>query len=366
MLLASLLFPKTELVLKSTESSLMKKVRILSIDGGGIRGILPGIILHRLEEKLIEKTGDKSLRLADMFDFLAGTSTGGILSLAYLIPDSKGRPKYTTLDAVNLYLDRGDEIFDLNIKQKLRSAFGVVDEKYDVSELEEALEDNFGVTMLSDLLKPCIISSYDIRNGKPHFFKQHKSSDSIYNFKVKDIARATSAAPTYFEVARVKNEIGTPYPCIDGGVFVNNPALVAYSEVRSMKFDGTKNEYPKAEDMMIVSIGTGSKSKSFEYKKAKDWGAVGWIKPLIDIMMTGSAQTVHHHLTQIYSTLTQDQGKDDYHRLEPNLISADADMDNASIENMQRLKEDALSYISSSKVDAELNTIVDKLILNAK
>ena len=338
----------------------MKKIRILSIDGGGIRGILPGIVLNQIEEKLQKKTNDPNLRLADMFDFMAGTSTGGILTLAYLTPNENNRPKLKATEAVNLYLDRGDEIFDVNLWQKIKSGKGITDEKYDASELEEALDDTFGDIMLSNLLKPCIISSYDIRNGKPHFFKQHKAQNNISDFKVKDVARATSAAPTYFETARIKNKLGTPYPLIDGGVFVNNPALVAYSEVRTMNLLDT-DHFPTAKDMMIVSIGTGSVSKNYEFKKAKDWGAVGWIKPIIEIMMSGNSQTVHYHLTQIFDTLNT-KNKKDYHRLQPKILTADPEMDNASVENLIKLKEDGLSYVSDLDVDKELDDIVMKLI----
>lgn len=149
----------------------MKKIRILSIDGGGIRGILPGIVLTQIEKKLQKKTGDSNIRLSDMFDFMAGTSTGGILSLAYLTPNEDNRPKLSAQDAVNIYLDRRDKIFDVSAWQKIKSGKGILDEKYNASELEEALEDTFGDLKLSNLLKPCIITSYDIRNGKPHFFK---------------------------------------------------------------------------------------------------------------------------------------------------------------------------------------------------
>lgn len=347
-------------VIKHKISYKMKKVRILSIDGGGIRGILPGIVLNQIEKKLQKKTKDPNIRLADMFDFMAGTSTGGILTLAYLTPNEDNRPKLSAQDAVNIYLERGDEIFDANLWQKIKSGEGIIDEKYSASKLEKALDDTFGDIKLSNLLKPCIITSYDIRNGKPHFFKQHKAKNDIHNFKVKDVARATSAAPTYFETALVKNDLGTPYPLIDGGVFVNNPALVAYSEARTMEFSGI-DHFPTAKDMMIVSIGTGSVSKNYEYEKAKDWGAIGWIKPIIEIMMSGNSQTVHYHLTQIFDTLGLDNEKD-YHRLEPKILTADSEMDNASVENLRKLKEDALSYISNSDVDKELDDIVEKLI----
>lgn len=343
-----------------------RKVRILSIDGGGIRGILPGLVVAQLEKKLQDKTGDPDLRISDMFDFMAGTSTGGILSLAYLVPNESNRPKLTANQAVDIYLERGDEIFDVSLWQKISSGFGILDEKYDASELEEALNDTFGETEFKDLLKPCIISSYDIRRGKPHFFKQHRAENSISNYKVKDIARSTSAAPTYFEAARIKNELGSPYPLIDGGVFVNNPALVAYSEVRNMEFDYITKEdgspaNPTAKDMMIVSIGTGSQSKSYAYKEAKDWGAAQWIKPIIEIMMSGNSTTVDYHLNKIYETLHEDH-QTDYYRLEPKVVTADSQMDNASVENMLHLKEDALSYLSQKIIDDKLNEIVDKLI----
>ena len=337
----------------------MKKVRILSIDGGGIKGILPGVVLDCLEIKLQQKSGNKDLRLSDIFDFFAGTSTGGILSIALLIPDENGRPKFTAMDALNIYLDRGDEIFDVNLGRRLRSLGGTTDEKYSAKELEKALADKFGDLWFSELLKPCIISAYDIQHGTPFFFKQHRASKNIFNFKVRDIARATSAAPTYFEPARIRNELGSPYPLIDGGVFVNNPALAAYSEVRTMSFGDIIN--PGVEQMMIVSLGCGMRPKTYEYEKAKDWGAIGWVKPIIEIMMSGNAQTVDYHLQRMYETI-QERADRDYYRLNPEIKTADPAMDNASPENMQRLKEDALNYISDGRVDDELNRIAERLL----
>lgn len=114
---------------KKTKTSPQKLVRILSIDGGGIRGILPGQILVRLEELLQEH--DPQARLADYFDFMAGTSTGGILACLYLFPDSEhpGRPLFSAKDAVDLYLERGDDIFDISLWRKIRSDAGTLDEK---------------------------------------------------------------------------------------------------------------------------------------------------------------------------------------------------------------------------------------------
>ena len=181
--------------------SKQKLTRILSIDGGGIRGIIPGQILVALEEKLRKKVKDPDARIADYFDLIAGTSTGGILACAHLCPDPKkpSRPKFDAQQVVGLYLERGDEIFSIPTFHKLKTLNGTSDEKYPSAELEDALNDYFGETKLSQLLKPCLITSYDIKRRQGHFFTQR---DAIRNpgwdYYIKDVSRATSAAPTFF------------------------------------------------------------------------------------------------------------------------------------------------------------------------
>ena len=174
-----------------------KLTRILSIDGGGIRGIIPGQILIALEEKLQVMDNNPDARISEYFDLFAGTSTGGILTCIYLCPSEKNKKKarYTAREAVNLYMERGDEIFDISFFQKLKSVGGVADEKYDEKELEEALDDYIGDLQVKDLLKPSLISAYDIKNRKAHFFKSHRAkSDPGYNFPLREAARATSRA----------------------------------------------------------------------------------------------------------------------------------------------------------------------------
>jgi patatin-like phospholipase/acyl hydrolase len=338
-----------------------KLTRILSIDGGGIRGILPGQILVALEKKLQKLDNNKNARIADYFDLIAGTSTGGILTCMYLSPseDDPGRPKFTAERAVELYLDRGDLIFDISFWQRIRSGGGITDEKYSEKELEDALEDYLGDLMLSDLLKPCLVTSYDIKNRKGHFFRSHRArKDDAYNFLVREAARATSAAPTYFEVARAKGQDKMMYPLIDGGVFVNNPALCAYSEARTWTFDSFRDK-PKAANMMILSLGTGGKDKKFEYKKAKDWGAVQWIVPIIDIMMSGVADTVDYQLKQIYDAVEK---KEQYLRIEPQLFTADSEMDNASAKNLDALKADGEQ--NAKLFDKKLEKFAEMLVAN--
>lgn len=306
--------------------------KILSIDGGGIRGIIPGQLLVEMEKAF-------GIEVWDHFDMIAGTSTGGILTCAYLCPSAEDpkKPKFTSEEVVGLYFERGDEIFDIPIFHKIKTLGGIIDEKYPEDGIEDALQDYFGDVWLKDLLKPCIVTAYDIHRRKGHFFGQHKAKKAKgYNFRVKDAARATSAAPTYFECAQVISEAGDKFPLIDGGVFVNNPSLTAYAEGRTT-FKVENGEEATAKDMKILSIGTGYTRKRYNYSKAKNYGMAEWVQPIIDIMMSGSAEVSHYQLDKVYGTI---DNPNQYLRIDGDLkpTSVDPEMDNASHENMERLK----------------------------
>lgn len=335
-------------------------IRILSIDGGGIRGILPGQMLVALEAKLRAKSGNDKARVADYFDLVAGTSTGGILTCALLAPDviDPSRAKMTAQEAVDLYLKQGATIFKKTARKKFTSVFGLADEIYDEKNIESVLNSVFGDSMLSGLLKPCLITSYDIFRRQAHFFTKHDAQvNPAYDYKVTDVCRSTSAAPTYFEVSKTVSKTGVEYPLIDGGVFVNNPALCAYAEARTLFNGENGKEKCTATDMFILSMGTGSQKKPYEYKKAKDWGKVEWISPLIDIMMSGVSETVDYQLRQLFDAAGCPQ---QYIRLSPTLGDADTAMDDASEENLHSLKVAGIE--SGEKFAGELDRAVDILL----
>ncbi|MDW7692475.1 CBASS cGAMP-activated phospholipase [Flammeovirgaceae bacterium SG7u.111] len=323
-----------------------KYFRILSIDGGGIRGVLPGQVLCHVEKYLQTITQDKSARLSDFFDMVAGTSTGGILACAFLLPDSSSRPKFRSNEVVDLYLNRGEAIFDRPFFKKLRTLGGITDEKYPEKGLEKALEEYFGETKISQLLKPCVIPSYDVTRRKATFFRQHsaKKKGDCADFLVKDITRATSAAPTYFECANIKSLEGDEYAMIDGGIFANNPGLCAYADAR--RFYGKT-----ASEMVIFSLGTGEKKKSYPYDKVKNWGLVQWPAPLIDIMMSSVAETVDFQLKQIYEAVEQPS---QYLRVNETLPEwVNEEMDDANEENMRALQQFGDQVFAKHKVAIE-------------
>ncbi|MGY6523236.1 MAG: patatin-like phospholipase family protein [Mongoliitalea sp.] len=338
----------------------MKKVAILSIDGGGIRGILPGTILSKIEQKIQERTQNSQARLLDYIDFVAGTSTGGILACGMLIPDisNPGRPMYTMEQVVKLYLDNGEQIFNKPIGHKIRTLFGVREEKYPNANLLKALKEYFKDYYLSDLLRPCLFTAYDIETRSAKFFKYGKACDhESFDFLVRDVAQATAAAPTYFEAAQILSRKGVAHALIDGGVFANNPAMCAYAEARKCDFGDIHR--PSSKDMLMLSVGTGSVKESIPFERAKRFGLVQWIRPLIDIMMSGNSETVSHQLEWLFDAGNNPEG---YIRIEPELHKAKPAMDDASKENMKALEEAGEFYVTEN---AEfVDSIVSKLIEN--
>ena len=335
-------------------------LRILSIDGGGIRGILPGQIMVALEQKLQTKSGNPDARIADYFDLVAGTSTGGILTCLYLCPDeaNSSRPRFSASEAVDLYLKYGGEIFKYDLARKLETMDGVREEKYPSAPIEKILQTYFKDLKLSQLLKPCLITSYNISARSTHFFTQHDAKqDPAYDYLLWEAARSTSAAPTYFEPMLAHSLTGMAYPLVDGGVFANNPAMCAYAEAR-MQFkreDSSKNV--TAMDMFMVSVGTGSTKKSYPYEKAKKWGELGWIEPIIDILMSGASDTIDFQLKQIFDAI---DSTENYIRISPEIGAASSEMDDASPKNLQALK--AAGTASAQKYDAELERIAGFLV----
>lgn len=315
-------------------------VRILSIDGGGIRGIIPAMVLKALL---------KGRNAQDVFHVIAGTSTGGIIACGL----AKPRPM-TLAEIIDLYVEHGGEIFN-------PVSFGLDVPKYSPDALIYYLGEEFQRTHLSDINAggggaELLVPSYAIglpvekppgNSCAPMFFRSWQArglqledgaTAAEYDFRLSAIARATSAAPTYFPPQALLNKAGEEFTMIDGGVFANNPTMCAIVEAHKLY---------NSQNFLVVSIGTGSEPTRIDANGAASWGKLQWLLPIMTIFMDGNSQTTCVEAGQLLA--------ENHWRFEISLASptpegeqVDAAMDNASAANIM-----ALQHKANQLIDAE-------------
>jgi len=291
-----------------------KVVRILSISGGGIRGLIPASFLAKMEE-------ESGTAIWKMFDLIAGTSTGGILAciLASESPMSAS-------EAMSFYLTDGPKIFYRSFLRKLTSLWGSRSPKYSNKELLKALKKHMthralGEMMLVNTKTELLVPSYDLSRESPYFFKTSKARKGpAEDFRLWEVAAATSSAPTYFPPFQQ-----SPDRCfIDGGVFANNPVMCAFAEAYRL--------WPGAESYVVISVGTGS-SVSFNIKKLKRRGLLTWALPLLDAIFDGSEDTAAYQV----SRMVDSTGSSHFLNLMPKISKDNAALDNTSDNNLRQL-----------------------------
>jgi hypothetical protein len=315
----------------------MKIARILSIDGGGIRGLIPASLLSNFEKSL-------GMSISKCFHMVAGTSTGGIIACGLTQPKNS----LSAAKVVDFYKTHGQSIFE----SKYGIAAGAVGSIYEAAPLEKAISEVLNGTISEVVANDLLVTAYDIETRAPHIFKSWKGQESkADNYKIKDVARATSAAPTYFPPARIFNQSNKAFSLVDGGVYANNPAMCAYVAARRL--------YPTADQYLIVSIGTGKLRNPFPYDDAKDWGFVGWAQPLLSMMFDGVSDTIDYELSQLGPEVASFRFQADLAR-----IKASEAMDNVTDENLAALISagDDIWKTDSDKINAVISILRQPLI----
>src|SRR5919107_5615039 len=143
-------------------------MKVLCIDGGGIRGLIPALVLAEIERR----TGR---RVVTMVDLVAGTSTGGILACALTRQGDDGAPRYGAAELADLYVQEGPKIFDRSLVKKIRSLGGLIDERYDADGLDATLAQYLGDDPLSGALRDVLITAYDIERRAAFFFRSARA-----------------------------------------------------------------------------------------------------------------------------------------------------------------------------------------------
>lgn len=306
----------------------MRPLRVLSIDGGGIRGLVPARVLARLEAL----TGQPVRRL---FDLIAGTSTGGILALALTRPDALPARALATL-----YRTHGPTVFAAPPGRWLGTAGGLLGPTYAVEGLEALLAAFLGEVRLADAETHVLVPAYDITRHRPVLFRSWGSEAG--RLAMREVARATSAAPTYFPPASLETE-GMALHLIDGGVFANNPALCALAEAGRLA---------PGRAVLMLSLGTGETPLRRMGADAGGWGKVGWMRPLLDAMFDGMSDSIDHQAQQFLGG--------NHLRLQPRLHSPDLAMDSAGPEALAALERIAAALLRQE--ERRLRRFAERLV----
>ena len=307
--------------------------RILSIDGGGIRGIVPAVVLEK-----IERVAGRPI--SSLFDLIAGTSTGGILALGLAKPKGDGLPEYSAADLVGLYESEGGRIFHRSLMHRILALGGLSGAKYPTTGLEGVLDEYFGETMLSEALTGLVVPSYDIEKRLPIYFTSYFAKERPgFDHKMRLVAQSTASAPTYFQPLRLETASSAGHlSVIDGGVFANNPTLTAFAEA-------TGTHRARIDDLVIVSLGTGQGAQPISLKRATNWGLVGWAGRILDVVLDSVSESVHH---EIYYLLRGTRSQEHYYRLQPQLAKRERRLDNATRQNIGKLKQVAGGFVNEN------------------
>jgi uncharacterized protein len=284
-------------------------VKVLAIDGGGIRGLIPALVLEEIEHR----TGRSA---ADMFDLVAGTSTGALIACALTRPEPM-----PAAEIAEIYEQEGPEIFDRSSLQVITSLGGLLDERYDARALVTSLLRHLGDTRLADATTGILLTTYDLESRAALVLGNDDDITMV------DAAHASAAAPTYFEPLPVGART-----LIDGGVFATNPAMLAYSRTRG----GVE---------VLASLGTGEHTRPLHFDEVKDWGQLAWARPILDVVFDGSADAVDDQLSRLLD--------DRYIRLQTRLDEASDDLDDASPENLAALRREGEQLIAERTDDID-------------
>ncbi|WMV17157.1 hypothetical protein MTR67_010542 [Solanum verrucosum] len=299
-----------------------KLITILTIDGGGIRGIIPGVILAYLESQLQELDGENA-RIADYFDVIAGTSTGGLVTAMLAAPNKDKRPLYAAKDITPFYIEHSPKIFPqisglfagaINLTKMINGP------KYDGKYLHALIKRLLGGTRLHDTLTAVVIPTFDIKTLQPVIFSSYETQD-----------------------AQNKDR---EFNLIDGGVAANNPTLIAIGEVTKQTLMKHGDLFPiKPMDygrFLVISLGTGNAKNEEKYnaKMAAKWGLLSWLThdnstPIIEAFNQASADMVDYHNFVVFKALHSD---DKYLRIQDDTLTGNlASVDISTKENLEGL-----------------------------
>ncbi|WVZ16610.1 hypothetical protein V8G54_009592 [Vigna mungo] len=314
-------------------------ITVLSIDGGGIKGILPATVLDYLDKAL--KAKDPNADLAHYFDVIGGSSTGGLITamLATPSPHDPTRAAFTPAQIVDFYKQNGPHIFNTS-----RPGNGP---QFDGEFLHNITRELLKDTRLNQTLTNVVIPTFDMKTKLPVIFSNYKLENAPYlNALLSDICISTSAAPTQLPPYYFVND-GVEFNMIDGGVAAGNPTQATISEVLQ------HNEYPK---FLVLSLGTGTEKikETFDAQTAANWSSLDWLGPMFGFFGRAPAAMTEYYLESLF---VGSQPGDIYLRIEEYDLNPDfSNPVNVTQESMNGLEETGKQLLQENVVKLNLDT----------
>lgn len=333
---------------------------ILALDGGGIRGVVPAVILDYLEKKIQHIQEVKTARIGTFMDLVGGTSTGSIVGSLMLLPceEKLEFPKYSMEAIMEMYIEMGPDVFKSHFWHNVKTLWGLFGSKFPASNIEPDLLQMLDHYKLKDLVKPCLFNAYDIDKRRVNIYTNHDDKGKYADYYVKDVVRGSTSIPAYFPPAHFNVGVDQN-TLVDGGVFANNPAMVSYIEaIKEIKKVKGKGRRKSPHNILVISMGTGaSKRKAFPYSKAKRWGMVRWVFPILDVLLSGSSDIVDYEISRLFEAYG---ASENYIRINPPLHYSTAPSTDASKENITNLLKDASAYIKENQ--EFLNNLAQRIV----
>lgn len=295
-----------------------KHITILSIDGGGIRGLIPLVILESLEKKLQDLDG-KQARIADYFDVIAGASTGGLIAAMLAAPDEeRKRPRFRVQEITGFYKDHGHNIFKrdglLGLLYRYTPAF--MGPKYDGVYLRDRIEEKMKGLTMGDTCTNIVVPTFNVRSMIPIVFSSFGPRQGPWS-RLADVCIATSAAPTYFPAHNFPRPSSTTngsqyhHDLVDGGLIANNPTMIAMAMV-AQQINHYRNPYfpPRLDHdkLIVVSLGTtyAKEIDSYTARDVAQWSAFRWIRdgphrnPLFEMLFCANDYMVNVNIAFLF------------------------------------------------------------------
>ena len=308
-----------------------KRVRILSIDGGGIHGIVSLELLKFLEQQ-------SGKPISELFDVFAGPSTGSIISTALLIPDDTGKPQYSVEDVIEQYESLGTTILSAPLYHQMLTLNGLLGPR--LLNHSKIVVDHklFGGHRFGDLLRPTLVPLYSRSKAGFVTFRNWDKTES--NIKLGALIAAATSVPTYFPAMQLSGHEDYSGLYADALFILNNPAHAAFLHALE--------RYPDAE-FVIVSLGVKQADVVSE-----EWGVKGglfqWLMPIFSMVLQGQSDLTAQDLSRMATI--KESFKLDFFSLAPELPLDIGPMD-ASKDNIAQMRSLTSAYIEKNRSELE-------------